>query len=268
MEYAITIDEYLNSLADDVTEIRVNCLSRIKAPIGRFPDLSRFKNVMFLFCSEFGITSFSNLPRSLVRLYCYGNKITSLPELPEGLIDLFCSSNSLTSLPKLPTTLQDLTCTRNFITILPELPSKLVELSCEKNRLTELPKLPDCLKILECSSNLLTILPKLPCRLKKMTCKYNILTTLPDLPSSLLKIMFCEGNRFIYPYKRGHTVEEINKINQILKKFRHLFYCQKLKPKFKKWLWERVRQKEAMRRYHPSRLALLLELEEKRIEYE
>ena len=42
------------------------------------------------------------------------------------------------------------------------------------------------------------------------------------------------------------------------KKFRHLFFCLKFKNKFRKWLWEYVRQKHVQTEFHPNKIINLL----------
>ena len=44
-----------------------------------------------------------------------------------------------------------------------------------------------------------------------------------------------------------------------LNKFRNLFFTIKLKNKFRRWLWEEVRQKKIMEYYSPKNLNILLE---------
>ena len=53
------------------------------------PNLSRFKNLRYLHCSN--------------------NNLTSLPKLNETLIELWCDNNKLISLPKLNTKLKSIT---------------------------------------------------------------------------------------------------------------------------------------------------------------
>jgi Leucine-rich repeat (LRR) protein len=92
------IETYLNSLSEDISIIDISSKN-----IDYIPDLTRFKNLEILNCSENQLTSLPSLPQSLEILYCSENQLTSLPTLPQNLEILYCSENQLTSLPTLPT---------------------------------------------------------------------------------------------------------------------------------------------------------------------
>jgi len=110
------IEEYLDSLPDDVEKINVS-----NKGIKYLPDLSRFKKLEILYCDENNLTSLPVLPKNLKELSCYDNKLTSLPNLPEKLEKLFCLSNNLTLLPDLPENLEILNCKNNKLKSLPYL---------------------------------------------------------------------------------------------------------------------------------------------------
>ena len=122
------IEEYINSLPEDVEEINVSFDN-----LTYLPDLSRFTN--------------------LKELYCGYNQLTSLPNLPANLQELYCSKNQLTLLPNLPPNLQTLICSYNQLTLLPNLPPKLQTLGCDNNQLTLLPDLPTTIKYLYYNNN-------------------------------------------------------------------------------------------------------------------
>jgi hypothetical protein len=217
-----TIDEYFDSLPDDINEI---CL--IQKEIEYLPELSRFNNLKYLYCGINNLTYLPKLPNSLEILHCDSNQLTSLPELPDSLTYLNCSYNQLTSLPELPVNLKELDCCSNQLTSLPELPDNLQELDCMQNKLTSLsklpkylnrirccnnrlislPKLPDSLKIINCNDNQLTSLPKLPDSLERLDCDYNQLTSLPELPENLEQLV-CGYNKLTY-------LPELNNITYI-----------------------------------------------------
>ena len=90
------INTYLNSLPDDTTVINVS-----NKGLKNLPDLSRFKNLIKLYCSNNQLTSLPPLNKNLKILYCDINFLTSLPPLNENLKYLYCSNNELTSLPPL-----------------------------------------------------------------------------------------------------------------------------------------------------------------------
>lgn len=114
------IEEFLNSLPDDITnlDLRHNNLTYI-------PDLSRFNKLTYLNVSFNQLTSLPLLPDSLKKLYCDDNQLTNLPSLPNSLKILICNDNQLTYLPSLPNSLQELECYRNKLTSLPLLPKHL-----------------------------------------------------------------------------------------------------------------------------------------------
>ena len=152
------------------------------------------------------------------------------------LVELFLAYQNLTHLPDLSPyhSLKILNCFHNQLTCLPPLPDSLISLNCSKNQLKEL--------------------PVLPCQLERLYCHDNQLTFLPDLPSSLTHI-YCVGNPLIY---KENTIICINETNQKIRKFKELYFCLKYKNQFRKWLWEKVREKEAKRRYHPDRIKEVL----------
>ena len=222
-----TIETYMNSFPkpEDILTLEVSGKT-----IKSLPNLTRFKNLEIL--------------------KCFNNELISLPSLPNNLIKLFCSGNNLTYLPnKLPENLKVLHCYANNLTYLPALPKNLEFLSCHSNSLTYLPLLPQKLELLFCSNNQFTYLPSLPKNLKRLTCFNNQLTYLPDLPENLEKIYY--NNNPIYEIVNSNTLFQI-KINiQILNNFRHLYYCLKFKKQLRKWLWEKVREPYAMKKYSP-----------------
>ena len=144
----IETERYLNSLPEGILTLNISG-KRIKS----LPDLTRFKNLQFLNCSNNQLTSLPTLPPNLTELHCYSNQLSSLPTLPPNLEVLACSNNKLTLLPTLPKNLEELYCSNNQLTSLPNLPEKLKRLYCHCNKLTSLPTLPPNLGILNCYYN-------------------------------------------------------------------------------------------------------------------
>ena len=103
------LDTFLNSLPDDTTKIDVSgkCLTEL-------PDLSRFKNLIKLYCSNNILTSLPPLNKNLKILNCSFNFLTSLPPLNENLEILYCYNNRLTSIPQLNENLKQLYCFYNI----------------------------------------------------------------------------------------------------------------------------------------------------------
>jgi Leucine-rich repeat (LRR) protein len=216
-----TIEKYLNSLSEDILTLDVS-----NKNIKSLPDLTRFKN--------------------LKTLICYNNKLTYLPTLPQNLKTLNCFSNKLTSLPILPQNLKLLNCSNNKLTLLPTLPQNLEELFCYNNKLNSLPTLPHNLKELQCSSNQLISLPTLTQNLERLYCSDNPIYEIVNI-----------NNLFETNYIQIVNINNLFQINnniQILNNFRHLYYCLKFKKQLRKWLWEKVREPNAMKQYGPNYL--------------
>ena len=228
---AINIETYLNSLFEDITILDISGKG-----IKYLPDLTRFKNLQILHCSDNKLTSLPTLPQNLNILYCFNNQLTSLPSLPQNLITLDCSNNKLTSLPILP--------------------QNLHKLDCCNNKLTSLPTLPQNLQELYCSNNQLTYLSALPQNLQELYCYYNKLIYLPILPQ-ILQIFDCFNNP-IYEIVNNNSLIKTKQNIQILNNFRHLYYCLKFKNQFRKWLWEKVREPNVKKLYNPNYLIEIL----------
>jgi hypothetical protein len=142
------IETYLNSLSYEILTIDIS-----SKDIKSLPDLTRFKNLKELNCSDNELTFLPTLPQNLTSLNCCNNKLTSLPTLPQNLIVLYCRNNKLTSLPTLPQNLIALYCRSNRLTYLPNLPQNLIILFCYDNKLPYLPNLPQNLEVLYCNNN-------------------------------------------------------------------------------------------------------------------
>ena len=175
---------------------------------------------------QFDIVKYINsLPSDTTEINVSGLRLTVLPDLTrfKQLTHLFCSRNKLTLLPSLNSSLTYLDCSDNKLTKLPQINSNLKRLDCEHNLLTELPYLNN-ITVLNCSDNPMPHLPALNTKLTYINCD-----------------LLCCSTIFS------------NKI-AILMKFRFTFYCFKLKNKFKRWLWEKVREPKIMKKFHPDHL--------------
>ena len=107
---SFNIEDYLNSLPLDITEIDVS-----RRGLTYLPDLSRFKQLTKLDCSENQLSELPHLNDNLIYLYCSSNQLTELPPLNDNLIYLICYYNQLTELPHLNNKLQFLDCSDNNI---------------------------------------------------------------------------------------------------------------------------------------------------------
>ena len=95
-------------------------------------------------------------------------------------------------------------------------------------------------------------MPGLPQNLEELYCYNNNLTSFPSLPKNL-KTLQCFNNH-IYKIVGSNSLFQIKKNVQIVNNFRHLYYCLKFKKQLRKWLWEKVREKHIMDKYHPKYL--------------
>jgi Leucine-rich repeat (LRR) protein len=210
------IKSYLNSLSEDILTLNIS-----NKGIKSLPDLTRFKNLKTLKCSNNQLTSLPTLPQKLETLSCSNNQLTSLPTLPQNLEYLYCSNNQLTSLPTLPQNLKELCCYNNQLTSLPTLPQNLEYFDCDNNQLTSLRTLPQNLEYLYCSNNPIYEIVNLE--------------------------YFCE-------IINNDSLIKIKQNIQLLNNFRHLYYCLKFKKQLRKWLWEKVREQNAKKMYSPMYL--------------
>jgi Leucine-rich repeat (LRR) protein len=231
------IETYLNSLSEYILILGIE-----GEDITSMPDLTRFKNLKELYISDNKLTSLSCtlLPRSVEILYCSKNKLSFLPELTrfKNLKQLYCSINKLSSLPNI-------------------LPEGLEILHCSSNKLTSLPDLKRLknLKELNCSNNQLNCLPtKLPLSLETLFCFDNRLNYFPILPENIVNFYYPNNPICNILDDNNNSLIKIKQNIKIVNNFRYLYYSLLLKKQFRKWLWEKVREKQIMDKYHPSYL--------------
>ena len=170
--------------------------------------------------------------------------------LPLDTKTINVSFKKITYLPDLSRfkQLEQLICSATKLTCLPHLPKSLTYLFCPFNQLSELPQFTDNLEYVDVSYNQLTSLPPLNNNLITLHCCRNEITELPPL-NNKLEVLHCYDNKIF------HKKQKYNKnIIKTLLNFRFTFYCLKLKNKFKKWLWEKVREPKIMQKFHPDHL--------------
>jgi hypothetical protein len=125
--------------------------------------------------------------------------------------------------------------------------------------LTSLPILSINLKNLNCSNNLLTTLPEIPENLLYLNCVNNNITLLPTLPETLI-IFYCNDD-LLFLYDGDWidiNIKTINKNIKIINNFRQLYYSLKFKSKFRKILWEIIREPKIKNYYSPTNLIKFL----------
>ena len=236
----IKIETYLNSLSEDILTLIIECRS-----FTSLPDLTRFKNLKELNCSINKLSCLpDSLPQSLEILYCSNNKLTYLPDLTrlKNLKELYCSNNKINYLPTLPQSLEKIYCSNNKLISLPDLTSvkNLKELNCSYNKINYLPtNLPQNLKVLYCFNNELTYLPTLPEKILYFICWDNPICNILD--------------------NNNNSLAKIKQNIKILNNFRYLYYLLHCKKQLRKLLWEKIRKKQIMDKYHPNYLLENLE---------
>ena len=77
------IEIYLNSLSDDISTLDISSKN-----IEYFPDLTRFKNLEELSCSNNKLTLLPTLPPNLEELFCYNNPIYKIVNGDDSLIKI------------------------------------------------------------------------------------------------------------------------------------------------------------------------------------
>jgi len=253
-----------------------------------FPDLSRFTNLKELYIKKNNLIRIPKLPDTLKIFDCsWNNTITYIHSIPPNLYSLNCHGNNISQLPELPSSLTYLNISCNNFSILPKLPNHLINLFCTNNKLTILPTLPNTLKSFDCSYNEIIQLPICPSELYLLCCHNNQLTEIPNSYSNIT-LLYCSNNNIInitsfnklvaitfeknifysifdlstieqdsYIKNTCRTTRFVNIINSI-NKFKYTFYCLKYKSQFIKLLWS-MREKKAMKEYHPNNLIKLLD---------
>lgn len=237
-----SIEKYFTQFPDDIVNIKVSIQTHY------LPDLSRFYKLTELHCIYNQLTQLPSLPSTLKYLSCCYNQLKQLPTLPPTLTMLYCGNNQLTQLPSLPPTLTMLLCCYNQLTQLPSLPSTLTDLHCYNNQLTHLPTLPPTLQYLICCNNQLKQLPTLPSTLIHLDCRNNLFPFDHGIYDPI----------YDYTNKMKYIIQMKNK-NNIIIRFKELFYALKYKKRFRHWLWVHIREPKIRNKYHPDKLIKLLE---------
>ena len=292
-DYPLSIGDYLAKLPADTLEINIS-----NKNLSCLPDLSRFTKLEVLDCSDNNIKEIILFNTTLQTLYCSCNQIDNFPSVSDNCKMVDCSNNNITIIPCLKNTtleyldcanniilliqglndtLQHLDCSHNNIKKLPQLPSNLQYLDCSYNKIISLPMLNTNLEKIYCSDNNITTLPNLNDNLEFLDCSYNNITTLPHIKDNVHTV-YCCNNKIMTVYLHDYVYDfdfrenplgdiiytskliHIQKKNiNTLYKFKYLFYTLKYKKQFRRWLWELVRERNAMRKYSPENLAILLD---------
>jgi Leucine-rich repeat (LRR) protein len=273
------IEEYLNSLSDDIEYINLYrlCISyHNNHQVSISPSLERFTNLKNLNYGNSDIIikkipetviEFSypnnknaskiempNLPSKLEVFGCDHNNLIKLPPLPNTLKFLSCDNNQLTTISNLSYDLEKLYCSFNKIKIIDVLPINLKILDIGKNLLEELPILPDSLEILKCDNNRLTNIKYLPPNLKRFECHNNKITSIYSLPKKLEEL-YCINNKltslpnmtssmkYLVCFNNELPFEDVYSWN-IFNKFKFTYYKLKFRYRLERYYIKNIRNKE------------------------
>jgi hypothetical protein len=202
------------------------------------------------------INNHTILPENLLTLDLIFTCIYELPELPKKIISIICSFNKLKYLPELPNTIQYINCSYNNLKELPKLKNtNLININCKNNlELKIIPELPNTLKLLNCINCSIYELPYINDNMGFLSCNNNNIHRIKNYPVKLFYNFsnYCLNNPIC-------NLFDINKKNiDKFNKFIYFFYLNKFKKKFKKILWEKIREPKIREIYSPEKLKILL----------
>jgi hypothetical protein len=152
MNIAGEVLKYQNYLSIDDIPVNVIKLSFTNLKLRELPDLTRFKHLRVIHCSNNRLTSIDNLPDNIEFIFCSNNRITCINNLPFWLSGLFCNNNRIQYIKELPPYLLRLFCNKNQLTSIPDLPFLFEVLMCHQNPLHSLPYLPYSIIRLGCEN--------------------------------------------------------------------------------------------------------------------
>ena len=217
-------------------------------------------NAETLYICNKGLTVLPDLSKftNLKKIYCMMNNLTEITYLPETLIYFDCSCNKIEKICKLPESLKEFYCNQNKLIVLPELPNGLTHLQCGHNNLLYLPKLSRTLEYLYCSYNNIKIIDDIPKTIKKLCCDNTQVIELSELHEIRFEHLSCYNTPLIH-LTNSFCINKLNKVSNIIRKFKFLFYSLKYKNKLRDILWINIREKKIKELYSPANLNKLIE---------
>jgi len=168
-------------------------------------DLSKFKYLEELDCSNNEINEIINIPTNFNYLNCSNNKITSLLNLPDEMTGLNCKKNKLKELyypfnikpKKYPSNLTHLKFGNNFINPIDNLPNSLTHLTLGYRFNNPIDNLPSSITHLKICGNFNNPIDNLPNSLTHLKLGYRFNHPIDNLPSSITHLTL--GNDFNQP---------------------------------------------------------------------
>ena len=237
------IQKYLDTLPECMEEITISFMDYDDNNKNRI-DLSRFVGLNKFSCIGCNLTTLPILPDSVSELDCSSNKITEIIQLPNNLTLIRCFGNAIERINVLPPRIRFVNCMYNNLTTLPIFPDSMEELYCSHNHITELGRL---------TENNVSSVQSFPPQLQYINCAYNDIQILPEIPSTVIYFQ-CNNNPIYQVIKTSNTNTKIIDNANIIHKFRFTYYIIKFKSKFKKWLWEYVREPRIRNIFSPENI--------------
>jgi hypothetical protein len=92
--------------------------------------------------------------------------------------------------------------------------------------------------------------------LSELYCDNNRLSSLPLLPDTIRRLDY--SNNPIYSIITETEINIINIKQQIINKFRYLYYCLKFRTRLRNMLWIKIREPKIQKKYNPRHLLDML----------
>jgi len=192
----------------------LSCLDLKHMDLSVFPSLPNefYSNVKYLFMDDNNFTELPDLSvfKNLLVVDCSNNKIRKINKLPKTLEEINCHNNKLTELPSpnYCSNLEVLDCGHNEIKVIPNYP-KLRILFCGHNQIT---RLNNCINLekIYCENNQIESIINCE-KLIYLNCKNNKLLSLKNFPNLL--DLYCNHNKEITDISTLTSLQEIELVN-------------------------------------------------------
>jgi hypothetical protein len=149
--------------------------------------------------------------------------------------------------------MEELYCGYNYITDLGLLTENFTHIICVHNQLTHIPLLPPKIKYADFENNNISLVTSFPSQIEYINCGNNCIQVLPEIPNTVGYFQ-CNDNPIYDVIGNSDENDKIIDNANIIHNFRFTYYIIKLKSKFKKWLWEYVRQPKIKKLFSPENL--------------
>ena len=259
----ITVEEYLSTLDKDIGFLDLSYM-RLES----LPDLSRFNKINELNCVGNKLKTLI-IPPSVTILNCSFNQIAEYPTFHDNLEYLLINSNKLQIIDNINPNLKYLRCNNNLITNI-NIPvnSKLDVLICDNNKIDRLP-LTDTIKSIYINnnnlsgdlvivSNLLTELVLYNNNITSLDIRHTSVENLDITDNPLSNLVINDNLQDLFVDRTKLVITNKDLILR-LQKIKHRLIILKYKERLLDLLYN-VKENKGKLLYHPSRLALMLEI--------